>query len=319
MMKPGVGKPDGCGEVDCGITLKAIVNPLANCEPGTHILSYLKRRVATQPGLAKLETPAVSKGLLRPAGHAFGEEWVWKRYARGEDLTVWLFSSLRLGHDSLPPALDARIRVASGADQPQAANSKYLRYLLELLDKAGNRRHHYVFKADRNGSVYLPWADATELLFDLEFVSKRATTLDKSLRDTPTLLPRHFQRSRILTDGSIRQIADFAAKVLKRPRAFISYRWEDATPKAGKTVADQSRDGYACWWDRWGMSRSVAEQKNFIPERDIAKVIKKACLDCTRAVIVKSPGYGQSGWTAWEQKVLEKMARDGHLDLVVIE
>lgn len=48
--------------------------------------------------------PAVKQGLLLPAGHAFGEDRFRNRYARGVDLTVWLFGFPHLGRETLPPA-----------------------------------------------------------------------------------------------------------------------------------------------------------------------------------------------------------------------
>lgn len=288
--------------------------PFGSLEPATHILSYTKREISNRPNSPAKEAPLIVDGLLKPAAHTFGEEWLWNRFARGDDLAIWQFSCLRFGKSVLPPSLDAMVAVAAGASQPDQTMVKRLGDLLAMTDGAGRRTYRYGFEAGPE-SFFLPWADATNLLFELRFVSKDAKQLDPGLRKFPSRIPLHFQSSRILTRNSAKRIHAHALDVLQRRRAFISYRWEDGTDAAVAVAQQFSRDGYACWWDRWGMSRSVAEQKASIREDSVCDIVERACEECSLAVVVNTAGYGESPWTKWEYDVLLRLQRAGRIKI----
>lgn len=152
-------------------------------------------------------------------------------------------------------------------------------------------------------------------MFDLAF-EPRGERLPKSLRARISLLPRHFQTSRILTQQAQARIDAYAATVRTRPRAFISYRWATGTTQAAAAAQALCRQGYASWWDRWGMSRSVAEGRAGIDEQTVAQALARACKGCSHALLVDSPGYGATGWTRWERDLLLQMAAAKQIELL---
>ena len=100
------------------------------------------------------------------------------------------------------------------------------------------------------------------------------------------------------------RIEAHAASVLARPRVFVSYRWATGTAQAAAAVQALSSRGFAIWWDRWGMSRSVAEGRTAADETTLEKALERACTGCSHALLVASDGYGETHWTRWERERL---------------
>lgn len=276
------------------------------------MLAYVRRKVATGRGkpVANDDEPE------QPLGHGFSQPGLWRRHLAGEVLVVWLFGCLRFGRTALPPALDARMLLGAedAFDTPGVATMARLK-AAGLGPDDGRFRHALLADPDPAVSYFLPWVDATDLMFELGF-EPHGARLPAALRARPSLLPRHFQTSRILTADAVKCIEAHAAEVRARPRVFVSYRWATGTRQAAGAVQALSQRGFASWWDRWGMSRSVAEGRAEIGRGTVETALTRACNGCSHALLVPSPGYGKSTWTRWEQDLLHEMAEDKRIELI---
>ena len=117
-----------------------------------HILVYVKRQLGDGRGTPLQLAGYLDKSLLRPAGHGFGQKWLFELARAGQPMVIWLFSVLRYKDLCLPPALDARIAVTKAfAKDDMVSAPAYIQWLLGP--------YGYAFDADprESRSYYLPW------------------------------------------------------------------------------------------------------------------------------------------------------------------
>jgi hypothetical protein len=278
----------------------------------THILTYLKRRVASGSSAFSSVDDSVVEALTIPAGHGFGQDWLWERHQRGEDIVIWLISILRFGRSYMPPSLDARIQVSKVYSRENISAPPYIQRLL--------RTYKYAFAADRRHSYYLPWRDASKLLLNLEFELSNSPSWHSNLLNKKwSVLPLHLQTPRILTEYSSSNLQRFAEATRLSPIAFISYRWREGTELAKETAMLLSELGVGVWWDRWSMPRSVVEGKTSINPKGIRKAIDMGCRNCKYGVAIKTKSYAseKSPWTKAEYEILKH--KNLHRELRLLE
>jgi hypothetical protein len=279
----------------------------------THVLAYIKRHVATQSPESSERDPAVMEALTAPAGHGFGQDWLWDRRRRGDDIVIWLVSVLRSGRRYMPPSLDARIDVGEAFDRWHGQAPPYVRRLLDT--------YKYAFTAEPSRSYYLPWLDASQLLQGLRFVGETAPSwLDNIRAENWSLLPRNLQTPRVLTAADAALVEEFAARARSASVAFLSYRWGEGTEAAREVALGLSEVGVAVWWDRWSMPRSVAELKGEIPSEGVCRAIEAGCSSCRYGIAIKSESYAspKSPWTTIEYEELRRRAQEGGLKLIEV-
>jgi hypothetical protein len=279
----------------------------------THVLAYIKRHVAAKAAESPEKDPSVIEALTAPAGHGFGQDWLWGRHRRGERIVIWLVGVLRSGRRYMPPSLDARIEVVEAFDRGHGQAPPYVRRLLDT--------YKYAFAAEPSRSYYLPWLDASRLLQGLRFEGGTSPSwLDNIRAENWSLLPRNLQTPRVLTADDAALVEGFAARARSAPVAFLSYRWDEGTEAAREVALRLSGAGVGVWWDRWSMPRSVAESKAGIHPEGVRRAIEAGLSFCRYGVAIRSESYAspKSPWTTAEYEELRRLAQEGKLKLIEV-
>ncbi|MFS8098684.1 toll/interleukin-1 receptor domain-containing protein [Lentzea alba] len=152
--------------------------------------------------------------------------------------------------------------------------------------------------AEQGPDVHLPLNNAFSTLFALEFQSRRSTLPPEAVATTGLregkspyrLLPRYFQRHRVLTADGIRTIEDYATAVRKGRRFFVSYRWRDFDddPDWLPELTDHlTRSPASCWWDRRDIPQDVVAEI----EKLLEDILRDAVRQAAFLVALMRPGY----------------------------
>jgi TIR domain len=177
---------------------------------------------------------------------------------------LWLVSAPRYGEYRLPPSLIARLHITEVVAADEAA--------ARGVDPDVVRAGQWTAIADRDRSGYLPLNNAYQVLHQLWFAGgssqlpREAPPLGPRVkgRGPYSHLPGYFQRHRVLTDGSVTTLRDYAQAVEKGRRIFLSYRWRDFTDDQNwlrELMGALTADAVSCWWDRWN-----------VPQQDLARL-----------------------------------------------
>ncbi|QCG90128.1 toll/interleukin-1 receptor domain-containing protein [Azospirillum sp. TSH100] len=253
-------------------------NPDHSLGAETHHLVYVKRRVAHGPMSADVERWALD-ALNRPVAHLFGHAFLADRLEAPGRHMLWFVGGLRDSRTILPLGLDARLTVRHVIRSTDHLEDGYLSACVQ-------RRR----LKDQNVAVFAAVADpACSEYFgfnNLEPILAPALLPAKGLDLTPAALTAalgmRLQSPRRLPDGSdlLSRLIDHAAMLSRRQQIFISYRWREATPFVARLARRLDGAGYTCWWDRWSMSRAVAEGQAASPPPALRGVLEHAIARC---------------------------------------
>lgn len=278
-----------------------------------NVLVYVKRRLGDGrvSGLADGDVSALS--LERPAGHGFGQRWLFERASDDGGLVVWLFSIIRHKDLCLPPSLDARIEVKRAYSREESVTE--LPYVTRLL-----RHFQYAFDAHSSGSYYLPWNNATSVFRRLLPEAKlppARTEVVKFSRYSNVL--GRFQTPRLLAEEAAGALDDFARDVRALPQGFVSYRRVESPVWAMQAAAQLYEHGTAPWWDQWAMPRKVAEEEVVLAPPALRAAIRAAIDSARYAISLGTPTYGLTSWTAFESAQIRTAIEQGRLQHVQVD
>ncbi len=227
-----------------------------------------------RPATASADAPA----MVHPSFHATSREGV-----RGHDYekgnVIWLVSMLSGGSVHMPPAIDARIQVASKQIVEPATGAS--------SGKRGEGRYQFI--ADPAGSRFFPWADASALVAEA-FVNNPTAA---PWKDNPQAL----RTPRLLKADLAGSVEAHASSLGSRPTVFLSYAWREATPLAATLVRALS-PRVGIWWDRWSMARSVVELRSVMP--DLSAQLGAAIASADAGVCLDTPRWRTGEYTRTE-------------------
>jgi hypothetical protein len=243
-----------------------------NADKIRHFLAWIPhKRPNSAPPLE--DTSSIIIRAFRPTAHVTGQLAL-KRQIRVGDV-IWLAGNFRqLGRPE--GALDGRIVVSC----------------------VRREEEKLVFEA-ADDSAWIPWMDATELLYSCRFGSSGAVALkpDKSLG-------QQLRFTRRVSPQSAAKLEKFAASALQKP-LFISYRWCDASDVVAKLLPKLATEGHSVWWDHWSGPRRLMEER--APPPELADMLTRAIKRAAGAVIVLSPAYHQGKWAAHEYDRIKRL------------
>jgi len=235
------------------------------------------------------------------------------------------------------PSIDARIQVTKAFDTKYDLPDRYTKELwdqhhsgsyrgktVKKANRSGKDREPakkknstYVFLADETASYYLPWNNAQSLFQGLAFSELFPYLKNDCTRDDGSFfrLPQYLQTPSRLPKESAETLGAFAHTIQGYRRAFISYRWKNATACVAKLAMRLAEIHIASWWDRWSMPRSIAELKNRVDDQRLFAILRRAAENSKFAFIIQTEGYCHSPATAYELGVLEELENQGKLRL----
>lgn len=272
-----------------------------------HVLVYIKRRLGDGRG-APLQLDGFSElSLQRPAGHGFGQPWLFKLASAERPLVIWLFSVLRYNNLCLPPALDARVEVKRAYARANLDSAPpYIKWLLD--------RHAYVFEPSHPGSCYLPWNHFGPTLNQLiDGASMPAVEPEVQSFGAYSSLMLHFQTPRRLAPCKVAILEAYAKKVLAMPFGFVSYRRKEAPVLAMQAAARLFHCGVAPWWDQWAMPRKVAEEEELCSSPFLETALEEAISNARYAITVHTESYGKFPSTRMELERIKLASQSGTL------
>ena len=300
-----------------------------------HYLTYVKRKIVAR-GTNQDQKRDVSIALWVPKAHVCGQKWLYDRYQTGEKLVLWQISFLRGRGIPMLPSIDARIQVTKAFDRKSDLPDLYTKQLWDqhcrgsykgdTVNKANisargrkpaKKNGTYVFVADENASYYLPWINAQSLFQGPEFAKYFASLKNDFTRDEDSFsrLPQHLQTPMCLTKELAETLEAFALRIKRYPRAFISYRWKNATACVAKLAIRLAEFKIASWWDRWSMPRSIGELKNPIDNEKLFAILLRAAENSAVAFTIQTEGYSYSPATAYELGVLAALESQGKISV----
>lgn len=276
-----------------------------------HFLVYVKRQLGDGRGVPMESANYSEASLLRPAGHGFGQQWLYKLACSGQPAVIWLFSVMRYKTLCLPPSLDARISVTKAFPRGGATTEvPHIQWLLRP------KAYAYAFDASQSParSFYLPWNHFGPTLNQvLAGASMPEVESEVQIFATYARLLQHFQTPRRLAADVGAKLDAYAERVLAMPHAFISYRRRDAPVLSMQTAARAFHHGLAPWWDQWAMPRQVAQENELCASPSLNKALNQAIRHARYAITIESPTYGQSDATRLEWARIARAIRAGKL------
>lgn len=212
-----------------------------------HFIHYLPRRITMRiprngddPLFATDQKP--SAGFLRPEFHTSRRKTGPAQTVKPGD-TIWLVSQIFSPWGLLPPGIDARIDV-------------------ERIEKHSDGTVRFVAAAT---STWLPLADATVVLAELNLTNATGLVGDKIWRDLNGAIGHSLQSMRRL--ASAESLSKWAADLQPMHTThFISYRICDGTEAAYLKVRELLKEGKAVFWDRWSLPRRLAERREVVDD-----------------------------------------------------
>jgi hypothetical protein len=296
----------------------------------THHLVYVKRRVSRKPAKGDVEDWAL-EGLDQPRAHIFGHEFLAARLPKPDQTKqlrrhiLWFVGALRDYQHQLPFALDARMSVLYIEEDLEKIEDGYVRRVAERrlkenkrLAERYNRKCTPVYAAISapDDAQYFSFNNVEPLIASFLLGKSAYTSSDESVRQR---LAKSLQSPRHIVDPRfVQALTEHAHLVSSRPQIFISYRWREATPFAMQLV-QQIDPYYGCWWDRWSMSRAVAQGSSKVPSPPLKDALKHVISRCSIGIVVRTEGYGCSEWTKFEYDCLAEMQQSVGMRLIVLE
>jgi hypothetical protein len=237
-----------------------------------HFAHYVRRDVVqvnykdpSDPWFA--ENQPDDQGFTTPAFHVTrSRRGPAARVATGD--TIWLFAQLFSPWGKFPPALDARIEVASVESR---------------LDVNGFR-----YKAGPDSS-WFPLSDGSKCLVRLR--TRTADGTKTNLLASPKqAVGQALQSIREL--DNVTEILRFSAALSSAAFEFISYRLLDGTREAFNKAIQIVHDGGAVFWDRWSLPRRLAERREFLKHRALDEYIAQRIEAASVVWGIATPLYG---------------------------
>ncbi len=288
-----------------------------------HYIVYIKRKIVEPFDNISKGKKDVFPALFRPAAHVFGQKWLYDSVAEDDEVTIWMLSMLRSGKNIMPPSLDAKMLVKDKF--VRNGESPLCEYLSDI-----DKKRKFVFVATPENALYFPFNNALSLLKSIRFKSK-STKLPKAFfKSQPhnmknkkpiySRLPQHFQTPRLLDDDSVPALEKYGKSILNTNQAFISYRWKEGTPFVRELVKRLADLGIVSWWDRWCMSRSIAELKTSINSDGLWSVITEGIGGSRFAIAINTDEYAskKSPATQEELKLLKAQHEKGKAPLLMV-
>ena len=217
-----------------------------------HFIHYLPRRIVVRPPgdvddpwFAETQGPA--DGFVRPMYHT-------TRRRSGPATAVvpgdaiWIISQVFSPWGVLPPAVDARIDVAS-------------------IEERERGRRKFVAAGS---SAWFPMADATAILKRLHTRTADGR-LSKLIRARTERVGYSLQSMRLLASGDL--LEKWSRTLNQTQPNFISYRICDGTEAAFRTGRELLSKGEVVFWDRWCLPRRLAERRELVADRALDKYL----------------------------------------------
>lgn len=265
-----------------------------------HVLVYIKRRLGTGRGIPRPDTLS-EQSLPQPAGHGFGQSWLFRYAEAHQPLVIWLFSVLRYKNLCLPPSLDARIKVGQVFKRPGLLSTP--EYILRLL-----KYYRYACEPDTPGSFYMPWNNFSSKLSEV-IGDKSIPAVESEIQsfNRYSSLMHRFQTPRRLTDRAAAILECFAKKVNSRPKGFVSYRRKEAPVLAMQAAARLFHFGVSPWWDQWTMPRKVAEEHALCSNQSLHYALEKAIQDAKYAITIHTSSYANEKKSPFTRMEFDKI------------
>lgn len=272
-----------------------------------HYLVYIKRRLGTGRRGVGIDKGLAEVSLNRPAGHGFGQKWLYDIYCRNRErgVVVWLFSVVR--HDGwvLPPSLDACFSVRRAFTENEKDIAPH--YIRRLLDQ-----YCFAFEADSGGAFYLPWNSVAGVL-SIVFPENDFDAVSSEVAPASVMAQRllAFQTPRRLDDQAVSALQRFVAEIKGRPRCFISYRRADAPLGAMQLAARLFHHCVTPWWDQWAMPRTIAEETAMLNDGILNRALNEAIEGSPLAASLLTRYYAteRSPWTRAEERRIHEKVR----------
>lgn len=241
-------------------------------------IHYLPRKVRilspAKPGTAwyvDLQKPV--SGFERPQYHVTRAASGPAAKIRPGD-TIWIISQLYSRWGVLPPAVDARMEVASVCTLRKGGEITGYRY-----NAAGRSR-------------WFPLADATVEMQALKTVNSKGQI--NELWPAPHLpIGCYLQQPRKLMTGE--RLGRWEKQLDDRGFDFVSYRLRDGTPAAFKAVQALVSAGQCVWWDRWSLPRGLAERREHVADGHLQSYLVGQLSRAKKVWGIDSPYYDEPG------------------------
>jgi hypothetical protein len=186
----------------------------------------------------------------------------------------------------MPFGLDARIVVQSVAQDPGSVEDPYVREAMRRRQRRHPGASVFAAIADPKNAAYFSLNDIEDIIGPALLPNwsggERSHGVTAALGQR-LQTPREFGTDATLVSSLIER----ARTIAGRPQVFVSYRWREATPLVARLVRWLAEVGYGCWWDRWSMSRAVAEGVVKAPP------LPSALLSGARFSVVKSASLSE--------------------------
>ncbi|UKJ76866.1 toll/interleukin-1 receptor domain-containing protein [Azospirillum brasilense] len=241
--------------------------------------------------------------LDRPVAHLFGHAFLADRLEAPGRNVLWFVGGLRDGRTILPLGLDARMAVRHVIRSSDELDDGYLRACAQRRRRENPGVPVFTAVADSMQSEYFGFND-------LEPILAPALLPGRGTEPTPgaltAALSMRLQSPYRVPDGSdlLSRLIQHATTLAQRRQVFISYRWREATPFVARLARRLDVAGYACWWDRWSMSRAVAEGQTKSPPPALRGVLAHAIARCVGGITVRTDGYDRGAWTSLERECM---------------
>lgn len=256
-----------------------------------HFAHYVKRIVGKQAGRNAApwfsERQRKSQGLGRPRYHITRQRTGAAGRIRVGD-TIWIFSQLRTPWGNLPPALDAKIIVASISQ-------------CERDGKICTR-----FGASKR-SRWFPLYDAGEILGQLEAISS-SNQIGLLLNNSDLCLGQALQSMREINNPEV--MKGMERFIDSAPFVFISYRHADGTKRAFDICRGLLRQNNAVFWDRWSLPRRLAERGEAFGDEVLERYLCDKISESRRTFGVKTRKYARKrSFSAIERSFAKRFGR----------
>lgn len=218
---------------------------------------------------------------------------------------IWLLQLVEIGGVALPPALDGVVEV--GSVLPMAEIPADLRGRSSEKDKS------HGFLATEL-SFWCPWVGAERDFTGLEFETANGPgqPLPSSQDGTWRHWGQRLQAPRRLSTRDVARLERLSRRVLSRPRAFVSFAWNDGAAYAGMMAKLLSQRGFSVWLDQFNMPRRIGNGSILASRPDMGAHLQ----DCVRgsAAFVQLATRRATGCSEWCARELEAAERQKERD-----
>jgi len=106
---------------------------------------------------------------------------------------------------------------------------------------------------------------------------------------------------------------------MDRQKVFLNYRWRDGTRTALEIIQLLWDRGYSAWWDRSSLPRHVAEGNHSFDPVQLEASLFEDLKSCDKAIILRTPSFGNSAWTQTEDEIIDHLSKLGMLEKFELE